>query len=408
TFCFRGLDNSSYYILAEDCRYYYDTTGCGNTLNLRHPRVLQMVMDSLRYWVESCHVDGFRFDLATALGRERDDFEPSSVFFDTVRQDPVVSRVKLIAEPWDIGPNGYQLGNFPPGWAEWNGAYRDWVRSFWRGDEATAPDLAHGLLGSAGFFDRRGRRPWASINLITAHDGFTLADLYSYEERHNEANQENNQDGHSDNRSWNCGVEGPTDDAQIKALRARMRRNALATILLSQGTPMILMGDEIGRSQNGNNNAYCQDNEINWLAWQDHEDEAFLSFARRLIDFRRSQPLLQLRHFLHGRQIEGDVRDVTWLASHGQEMSAEDWQDPQLRSLGLMLASDGGGPCLLVLFNASSESIDFNLPQFPEISGWKTVMRTDTGEWPLWESHRVPHTLSLPERSIFLLEGRVK
>lgn len=409
TLSFRGLDNASYYILGDDPRYYYDTTGTGNTLKLRHPRVLQMVMDSLRYWVESCHVDGFRFDLGTALGRERDEFEPSSVFFDTVRQDPVLSRIKLIAEPWDIGPNGYQLGNFPPGWAEWNGAHRDWVRSFWRGDEAVAPDLAHGLLGSAGFFDRRGRRPWASVNFITAHDGFTLADLYAYNERHNEANEENNQDGHSDNRSWNCGVEGPTEDPEINALRARMRRNALATILLSQGTPMILMGDEIGRSQGGNNNAYCQDNEINWLSWVDldADEEGFLNFVRRLIRYRRSQPLLKLRRFLHGRPILGELRDVTWLAPTGQEMTPEAWKDPALRAFGLMIAGERG-LCMLVLFNASPEEVEFQLPQPRDIAGWKTAMRTDTGEWPLWEAHRVPHSLAVPARSLFLLEGRMK
>jgi glycogen operon protein len=409
TLSFRGLDNASYYILGDDPRYYYDTTGCGNTLNLKHPRVLQMVMDSLRYWVEECHVDGFRFDLATALGRERDNFEPSSVFFDTVRQDPVLSRVKLIAEPWDLGPEGYQLGNFPPGWAEWNGANRDWVRSFWKGDESIAPDLAKGLLGSAEFFDRRGRRPWASVNFVTAHDGFTLADLYAYNERHNEANQEDNRDGHSDNRSWNCGVEGATGDPEIQALRAKMRRNALATILLSQGTPMILMGDEVGRSQEGNNNAYCQDNEINWLAWTEREPEQdeFLEFVRKLIRFRRSHPRLMLKHFLHGRRIGDKFRDVTWLSASGSEMTEDEWRDPGLRVLGLMHC-DERGSCLLILLNASPEDAEFHLSRESGVAGWKVVMRTDTGQWPFWEAIRTPHQLHLPSRSMILLEGRIR
>ncbi|GAB1581151.1 glycogen debranching protein GlgX [Phyllobacterium phragmitis] len=409
TLSFRGLDNASYYILGDDPRYYYDTTGCGNTLNLKHPRVLQMVMDSLRYWVEECHVDGFRFDLATALGRERDNFEPSSVFFDTVRQDPVLSRVKLIAEPWDLGPDGYQLGNFPPGWAEWNGANRDWVRSFWRGDEHAARDLASGLLGTASLFDRRGRRPWASVNFVTAHDGFTLADLYSYNERHNEANQEDNRDGHADNRSWNCGVEGPTDDQEIKALRARMRRNALATILLSQGTPMLLMGDEIGRTQHGNNNAYCQDNEINWFPWEnnDPEEEAFLQFVRRLIVFRRSRARLKLKRFLHGRQIADRFRDVTWLRPTGEEMSDEDWQDPWLKALGL-LHCDERGSCMLILINGHPGAVEFHLPRELGVPGWKTVMRTDTGQWPLWEAARAPHRLNVADRSLIVLEGNIR
>jgi isoamylase len=268
TLSFRGIDNSNYYILRDDPRYYFDATGCGNTLNLRHPRVLQMVMDSLRYWVECCHVDGFRFDLATALGRERDVFDPAAVFFDTVRQDPVLSRVKLIAEPWDVGPDGYRLGQFPPGWAEWNDAYRDSLRSFWRGDDGSTPELAKSLLGSAELFDRRGRRSWASINYVTAHDGFTLIDLFSYDQKYNEENKEDNRDGHDDNRSWNCGAEGPTDDPEVISLRERMRRNAIATLLLSQGTPMLLMGDEVGRTQHGNNNAYCQDNEVSWVEWK--------------------------------------------------------------------------------------------------------------------------------------------
>ncbi|WP_173932370.1 glycogen debranching protein GlgX [Chelativorans sp. Marseille-P2723] len=409
TLSFRGLDNASYYILADDPRYYYDTTGCGNTLNLKHPRVLQMVMDSLRYWVEECHVDGFRFDLATALGRERDNFEPSSVFFDTVRQDPVLSGVKLIAEPWDLGPDGYQLGNFPPGWAEWNGAYRDWVRSFWRGDEQVAPNLASGLLGSAAMFDRRGRRPWASVNFVTAHDGFTLADLYSYNERHNEANQEENRDGHSDNKSWNCGVEGPTDDPDILALRARMRRNAIATMLLSQGTPMILMGDEVGRTQHGNNNAYCQDNEMNWLPWEgiDPEDEAFLQFVRKLLQYRHARPRLTYRSFLHGRMVADGIRDVSWLRPSGEPMVDEDWADPNLRTLGLMHC-EAHGSAILILFNAAPEAVEFKLPRELGAAGWRIVMRTDTGRWPVWDVLRTPAEIDVGAHTVLLLEGRIR
>ncbi|WP_274424055.1 glycogen debranching protein GlgX [Chelativorans sp. YIM 93263] len=407
TLSFRGLDNASYYILGDAPRYYYDTTGCGNTLNLKHPRVLQMVMDSLRYWVEECHVDGFRFDLATALGRERDNFEPTSVFFDTVRQDPVLSRVKLIAEPWDLGPDGYQLGNFPPGWAEWNGAYRDWIRSFWRGDDHIAPDLSSGLLGSAAMFDRRGRKPWASVNFVTAHDGFTLADLYAYNERHNEANQEENRDGHGDNRSWNCGEEGPTDNRDILALRAKMRRNAIATLLLSQGTPMLLMGDEVGRTQYGNNNAYCQDNEMNWLPWADHdpEDEAFFQFVRRMIAYRRSSPHLRRKHFLHGRPVDGGFLDVTWLKASGEQMSDEDWQDPGLKSLGLMHC-DERRSCLLILLNSSPEPMEFQLPRELGVPGWQVIMRTETGQWPVWDAIRTPGSIQLADRSMVILEGR--
>ncbi len=409
TLSFRGLDNASYYILGDDPRYYYDTTGCGNTLNLKHPRVLQMVMDSLRYWVEECHVDGFRFDLATALGRERDNFEPSSVFFDTLRQDPVLSRVKLIAEPWDLGPDGYQLGNFPPGWAEWNGAYRDWVRSFWRGDEHVAPSLASGLLGSASLFDKRGRKPWSSINFVTAHDGFTLKDLYSYNERHNEANQEENRDGHSDNRSWNCGAEGPTDDPEIRALRDRMRRNAIATMFLSQGTPMLLMGDEVGRTQHGNNNAYCQDNEMNWLPWEGYEpeDEEFLKFVRRLILYRKARARLRTKRFLHGDMIADKFKDVSWLRPSGEPMTDEDWTNPDLRSLGL-LHCDERGQCILLLINGFHEPVEFSLASELGAAGWKLVMRTDNGRWPVWEAMRVPHTFELADRSMAVLEGRLR
>ncbi len=363
TLSFRGIDNASYYMLAEDKRFYFDTTGCGNTVNLRHPRVLQMVMDSLRYWAEECHVDGFRFDLTTALGREYDQFDPSAVFFDAVHQDPVLQRVKLIAEPWDLGPNGYQVGNFPPGWAEWNGRYRDTMRSFWKGDEGQLPAFAGSLLGSADLYDHRGRKPWASVNFVTAHDGFTLTDLWSYNDKHNEANGEGNHDGHSDNRSWNCGVEGPTDDAKIRDLRDRMRRNTIATLLLSQGTPMVLMGDEIGRTQNGNNNAYCQDSETTWMRWRQMtgRDFAFLEFVRGVIAVRRRYPVLHWPHFLHGTQIHGDgTRDVIWLRPDGKEMDNGSWANPAARSIGVML---GDIPArVLILVNAYHEALPFRLP----------------------------------------------
>ncbi len=409
TFSFRGIDNASYYILSEDPRYYFDVTGCGNTLNLKHERVLQMVVDSLREWVQECHVDGFRFDLATALGRDVGTFDPTSVFFDTIAQDPVLSRVKLIAEPWDVGPDGYQLGNFPPGWAEWNGAYRDTVRSYWRGDEGTLPDLAGTLLGSASLFDRRGRKPWASINFVTAHDGFTLADLYSYNDKHNEANLEDNNDGHDDNRSWNCGVEGETEDPDVLALRAKMRRNALATMFLSQGTPMLLMGDEIGRSQDGNNNAYCQDNEINWIEWENRapENEVFLEFAKDLIALRKQHPILKQNYFLHGNFITDTIRDIFWLKPSGEGMEQEDWHNGGLKVVGLQLC-DREGLCLLALFNASDEDVDFRLPGEDDEAEWQTLVCTDQDEWRPKEMIPAPGPVSVTGRSIMVLkeEGR--
>jgi isoamylase len=326
TLSFRGIDNASYYLLGDDPRYYYDTTGTGNSLNLRNSRVLQMVMDSLRYWVEECHVDGFRFDLATTLGRDREDYSQHAVFLEAVRQDPVLSGVKLIAEPWDTGPSGYQVGNFPPGWAEWNDGYRDTVRGFWKGDAGLAPRLAGKLLGSADIFAKDGRRPWASVNFVTAHDGFTLMDLVSYNDKHNEANQEGNRDGHSHNLSWNCGAEGETDDEEIIALRDRQRRNFMATLLLSQGTPMILMGDELGRSQGGNNNAYCQDNEINWMDWTgtprasgvrglrqgaDRDPQEPRPDARRPVPSRRPRPAWPALRALAARQRAARWRTAT-------------------------------------------------------------------------------------------------
>ncbi|WP_026379409.1 glycogen debranching protein GlgX [Afifella pfennigii] len=406
TLSFRGIDNASYYMLADDPRHYYDTTGTGNTLNLRHPRVLQMVTDSLRYWVEECHVDGFRFDLATALGRERESFSHDAVFFDTIRQDPILSRVKLIAEPWDIGPDGYQLGNFPPGWAEWNGAYRDVTRSYWKGDDGALPDLARGLLGFADLFERRGRKPWASVNFVTAHDGFTLTDLVSYNDKHNEANGEGNRDGHDDNRSWNGGVEGPTDDPAIAELRDRQRRNFILTLLLSQGTPMLLMGDEQGRSQGGNNNAYCQDNETSWMQWEGlgPRETALREFTARVVAFRRLHPLLRQTQYLHGEAVQSrGVPDVQWLKPEGGVMGEAEWQDHLRKAVGLMLSGEEA-TSLLILCNAAPNDTDFDLPAISGSKRWRRVIETFSGE--IGGAEYEPGTrLHLPSRSMIVLEG---
>jgi glycogen operon protein len=407
TLSFRGIDNASYYRLVEgDRRYYDDVTGCGNSLNLSHPRVLQLVMDSLRYWVEDCHVDGFRFDLATALGRERYGFDPGAAFFDAVRQDPVLNTVKLIAEPWDVGPEGYRLGGYGAGWAEWNDRYRDALRAFWRGDGEAPPELARGLLGHAELFDEQGRKPWASVNLVTAHDGFTLADLTAYNDKHNEANGEDNADGHGHNLSWNCGAEGPTDDPEVNALRARQRRNFLATLLFSQGTPMVTMGDEVARSQGGNNNAYCQDNEISWMDW-----EAFGPDERRLYDFvaglaalRHGRPLLRQTRWAHAEEIgqRGD-RNGWWLRPDGHAFESEDWERPEASTLGLMLAGAGEKP-LLLLFNAYAEAVDFALP--PGGETWDCLCDTATDLVNPAEPPGVVETTRLHGRSLQLLERR--
>jgi isoamylase len=410
TLSFRGIDNANYYMLADDPRYYFDSTGCGNTVNQRHPRVLQMIMDSLRYWVEECHVDGFRFDLATSLGRESRAFEPDATFLDTICQDPVLSQAKLIAEPWDVGENGFQLGNFPPGWAEWNGRFRDDLRSFWKGDEGFLPGVASAMLGSAGLFEKRGRRPWASVNFITAHDGFTLADLYAYNEKHNDANDEDNRDGHNDNRSWNCGVEGPTEDPAILALRARMRRGLMAALLLSQGTPMILMGDEVGRSQKGNNNAYCQDNELSWLDWQnaDKADEAFLDFTAGLIRLRRRYHLLGYHDFLHGdKAMEDGTKNVTWLRPDGGEMEAGDWENGFSRSIAFLLAQKDARP-LFVLLNAHHEDLDYRTPRPKAVRDWRLLVDSARGLIEPGEPSVKPGvSVKLPARGVLLFEGRV-
>ncbi len=343
TLGFRGIDNAAYYRLVHSQpRYYMDFTGCGNTLNMVHPRTLQLMMDSLRYWVLEMHVDGFRFDLASALARELHDVDRLGSFFDIIHQDPVLSQVKLIAEPWDLGEGGYQVGNFPVLWAEWNGVYRDNVRSFWRGDPGQLDDLAFRLTGSSDLYERSGRRPYASINFVTAHDGFTLRDLVSYNEKHNEANQEGNRDGHDHNISWNCSVEGESDDPEIGALRARQQRNFLATLLLSQGVPMLVAGDETGRTQGGNNNAWCQDNEISWVDWEwDEQGRDLLEFTRQLIRLFHQHPVLRRRKFFQGRPVRGaEIKDISWFRPDGQEMTDNDWRNEQARSLAVRLAGD--------------------------------------------------------------------
>lgn len=368
TLSLKGIDNLSYYRLVPgNERFYENYSGCGNTLNLRHPRVLQLVMDSLRYWVEEMHVDGFRFDLAASLAREKAGFDGGSGFLDAVRQDPTLSRVKLIAEPWDLGGDGYRLGGFPPGWSEWNGRYRDTLRRFWRGDGGLIGELASRLTGSSDLFGWGGRRPWASINFITAHDGFTLRDLVTYEHKRNEANCEDNRDGTDANYAWNCGVEGETADPDVLALRARQVRNLMASLLLSQGVPMILAGDELGRSQHGNNNAYCQDNAIGWVDWS-HADEEFQAFVQLLLKLRRDFPVLRKQRFFTGREFpQSSVKDILWITPDGREMSHDDWVAPYTHSLGFLLGVDPSlaeereAP-LLVLCNAYVEPITYRLP----------------------------------------------
>ena len=390
TLSFKGIDNASYYRLAPDRRYYINDTGTGNTVNLSHSRVLQMVTDSLRYWVQDMHIDGFRFDLATILGREPHGFDEGGGFLDSCRQDPVLSQVKLIAEPWDCGPGGYQVGRFSPGWAEWNDRYRDTVRSFWKGDERKLPELAARMTASGDLFNKRGRKPWSSVNFITAHDGLTLNDLVSYNDKHNEANGEGNRDGHSHNLSWNGGHEGPTDDADIRALRARQMRNFIATLFFSQGTPMLLAGDEFARTQNGNNNAYAQDNEISWIDWDgiaDEERRALLEFTQKVIRIRNEQPILRRRRFLTGAyNKELDVNDVTWLTPVGDEMGIGHWQDANARCLGMLLDGRaqptglrrrGTDKTLLIVLNAYHDVVKFKLPEVAEGQHWICLIDTN-------------------------------
>jgi glycogen operon protein len=389
TLSFKGIDNASYYRLAPDPRYYINDTGTGNTVNLSHSRVLQLVGDSLRYWVQEMHVDGFRFDLATILAREPHGFDEDGRFLDTCRQDPLLSQVKLIAEPWDCGPGGYQVGRFSPGWAEWNDQYRDTVRAYWKGEQGKLPELASRLTASADIFNKRGRRPWASVNFVTAHDGFTLNDLASYEAKHNEANGEDNKDGHNNNLSVNYGVEGPTSDPAIRNLRFRHMRNMVATLLLSRGTPMILAGDEFGRSQKGNNNAYCQDNEISWLDWQgiDPDQQYLAEFVQKLLAIRRSLPMLRRGRFLTGEYDEEiGVKDVTWLAPAGDEMTVEHWEDPNGRCMGILLDGRaqetgvrrlGSDSTLLVILNAHDDVVPFKLPEAAGGRRWVRLIDTN-------------------------------
>lgn len=375
TLCFRGIDNAAYYRLVPDSpRYYMDYTGTGNTLNMMTPSVLRLIMDSLRYWVQEMHVDGFRFDLASTLARELHDVDRLGAFFDIVQQDPVISQVKLIAEPWDVGEGGYQVGNFPPGWAEWNGKYRDEVRDYWRGADSKLANFASRLTGSSDLYGDDGRLPTASINFVTAHDGFTLQDLVSYNERHNEANGEENQDGESHNRSWNCGIEGPTDDPEVLALRQKMKRNFLATLFLSQGVPMLLAGDEMGRTQQGNNNAYCQDSEISWVEWE-HADHELQAYTRWLIEFIRHHPIFRQRKWFQGRPVQGKGGvDILWFDTTGKEMKEHNWKNDFAKSLAVFLNGKGihykdrkGKPIVddsfFLMFNAHHEPVEFTIPK---------------------------------------------
>jgi len=390
TLSFRGIDNAVYYrLMPDNRRYYKDYTGCGNTLNVTHPRTLQLIMDSLRYWVLEMHVDGFRFDLASTLARVLHDVDRLSAFFDIMHQDPVLSQVKLIAEPWDLGEGGYQVGNFPVGWAEWNGKYRDTIRRYWKGEGGQVAELANRLSGSSDLYEMSGRRPYASINFVVAHDGFTLHDLVCYNQKHNEANGEDNRDGSDDNLNWNCGVEGPTDNPAIVELRERQKRNILTTLLLSQGVPMICGGDERGRTQRGNNNAYCQDNGLSWFDWRlDHSDHALLAFTQQLIALRQAHPVFRRRRFFHGRHIRGaEVKDLSWFRPDGKEMTDEDWNKGYVRCLGLRLSGDAleetdskGRPLLddtfLLLLNAHHEPLPFTLPAHRRGVRWQLVLDT--------------------------------
>jgi glycogen operon protein len=418
TLSFRGIDNAAYYRLVDDSpQHYMDYTGTGNSLNVRHPHALQLIMDSLRYWVTEMRVDGFRFDLAATLAREFYDVDRLSSFFDLVQQDPVVSQVKLIAEPWDVGPGGYQVGNFPPQWTEWNGKYRDTVRDFWRGEPATIGEFAARITGSADLYETSGRRPAASINFVTAHDGFTLLDLVSYNEKHNEANQDDNNDGESHNRSWNCGVEGPTDDPAVLALRAQQRRNFLATLFLSQGVPMLCHGDELGRTQQGNNNGYCQDNELTWVDW-DSVDVDLLAFTRRMAELRREHPIFRRRRFFDGRPVrrrgQDALPDIEWFTPDGAEMTEEDWDSGFGRAIAVYLNGNGipgtdtrgqriVDDSFVLCFSAHDEPIEFRVPPEEYGAAWEVVVDTLNPE----ESDRVAaagSTVTVGPRALVVLQ----
>ncbi|MEY2539007.1 MAG: isoamylase [Verrucomicrobiota bacterium] len=418
TLCFRGIDNiASYRLLPDNPRFYLDFTGTGNSLDTLHPRTLQLILDSLRYWILEMHVDGFRFDLASALARDHTGFSKLHPFFQAIQQDPVISGVKLIAEPWDVGDGGYQVGNFPTRWSEWNGKYRDAVRSYWKGDEGRIGEIAYRLTGSPDLYQHDGRRPYASVNFITSHDGFTLNDLVSYNDKHNEANGENNQDGDNNNQSWNCGAEGPTDDPEINTLRRRQRRNFLTTLFLSQGVPMLCGGDEFGRTQQGNNNAYCQDSEISWFNWRhDEEQTQLLEFARKLSQLRREHPVFRRPKFFQGRRLRGsENKDVMWFNPGGNEMSEEEWASPFVRCLGMLLSGDTvdvlnfeGAPIrddtFLVLINAHYEAISFVLPGLEHLE-WELVLDTTQEDGFLSKANKFPSgdEVNLGERSACLL-----
>jgi isoamylase len=424
TLSFRGLDNRSYYrTLDERPRFYLDYTGTGNTLNARHPQVLALIMDSLRYWVEEMHVDGFRFDLASALARSFHEVDRLSAFFDLIHQDPVVSKVKLIAEPWDVGPGGYQVGNFPVLWTEWNGRYRDTMRDFWRGARTGVADVAYRLTGSSDLYQSDGRRPYASVNFVTAHDGFTLHDLVSYNDKHNEANGEGNRDGSNDNRSWNCGVEGPTDDSEVCFLRERQRRNFLTSLLLSQGVPMLVAGDELGRTQLGNNNAYCQDNEISWVDWElDEQRASLLDFTRAIVALRREHPVFRRRRFFQGQAIHGSgVKDIGWFTPDGTEMNQAEWQAPDVSTLGVFLNGEeipdqdprGGrivDASFMLLLNGGGEPALFTLPGEPWAKEYELLadtalafVRPPGADAP---SYMAGEELSMASRSLAVLRKR--
>jgi glycogen operon protein len=421
TLSFRGIDNAAYYKLSpQDPRYYMDFTGCGNSLNMQHPRVLQFIMDSLRYWVTEMHVDGFRFDLASTLARELFEVDRLSTFFDIIQQDPVLSRVKLIAEPWDVGAGGYQVGNFPVQWTEWNGKYRDTVRRFWKGDGKLASEFATRLAGSSDLFGDDGRKPYASINFVTCHDGFSLQDLVSYNGKHNEANGENNHDGADNNDSWNCGAEGPTDDPAVNDLRERQKRNLVATLLLSQGVPMLLAGDELSHTQRGNNNTYCQDNELAWLNWDlTPGQQQFLEFIRAVARIMQDQPAFQRRRFFRGQPIRGaGVKDIAWLAPDGKEMSDEAWGAGFVKCLGIQIAGQTGeldefgkpvvGDMLLLLLNAHHEPIPFTLPAAPGATAWERLFDTaDPAIVPATAAAGQAYPLRDRSTAVFRARGRM-
>ncbi len=419
TLSFRGIDNASYYRLVDDDRrYYYDTTGTGNTLLMRHPHVLQLIMDSLRYWVLEMHVDGFRFDLASTLARQFHEVDRLSAFFDLVQQDPVISQVKLIAEPWDVGEGGYQVGGFPPLWTEWNGKYRDTVREYWRGQTATLAEFASRLTGSSDLYQYNGRRPFASINFVTAHDGFTLHDLVSYNDKHNEVNGEGNADGESHNRSWNCGVEGETDDLEVVALREQQKRNFLTTLFLSQGVPMLLHGDELGRTQRGNNNVYAQDNELSWVDWERAKDfEVLTDFTVQLSELRRRHPVFRRRRYFRGRPVKGSsIEDIAWFTPAGEEMSEEDWETGFARSVAVFLNGEGIrepdargerviDDSFFLLFNGHDEPIEFQLPSEGFGERWEVVVDTAAPMAAIADPHPIKAGDAVPvdARSVLVL-----